>query len=327
MTAATTSWRTHARRAVVVTPAPRGSRSGNRTTALRWAAMLRALGLAVRVRQEWCGEPCEVLIAVHAVKTAGSVLAALRAHPALPIVVLLAGTDVYPRFSPDADAAAALDRANALIALQPFAAHTLPPHLAAKVRTIVQSATPCARARPAGVFRSCVLAHLRPVKDPLLPVRALAALPRELAIELHFAGRALTADLAAAMTTAAAADPRVRWHGELSRRAARELLASSHLCVVPSAAEGGANVVSEAIASGTPVAGTAIPGNLGLLGDDWPATFAVGDADGLARVLARAATDPGFYTSLVERTRALQPMVEPRREMAEWRRLLGDLGV
>lgn len=316
--------RTPGRRVVIVTPAPRGSRAGNRTTALRWAALLRQLGAQVRIVEAWHGEPCDVLVAVHAVKTAASVLAAAAALPKLRIVVLLAGTDVYPRFDPDAATLAALQRADALVALQRHGVETLPPPLRGKVRTIVQSAVglPPHRHPP---FRACVLAHLRPVKDPLLPVAALAHVPADVPIELQLAGRALTPDLAAAAQAAMAADPRVRWLGELPRRRARELLASSHVCVVPSTSEGGANVVSEALAAGTPVLATHIPGNLGLLGEDWPGLFPVGDARALGALLLRAATDGAFLRTLRSRTVALQPMVAPARERAAWQHLLADL--
>jgi glycosyltransferase involved in cell wall biosynthesis len=94
---------------------------------------------------------------------------------------------------------------------------------------------------------------------------------------------------------------------------------------VPSAAEGGANVVSEAIAAGTPVLATRIPGNLGLLGDDWPGLFAPGDARALGALLQRAATDSAFYQRLLARTRDLQHLVAPSRELAALRALLEDL--
>lgn len=313
-------------RVVIVTPAPRGSRSGNRTTALRWAGLLRRLHASVRVVERWQGEPCDLLVAVHVVKTAASVLAAATALPGLRVAVLLAGTDVYPTFRPTAESLAVLQRADALIALQPNGVDTLPHALRGKVRTIVQSATALPATRPA-TFRACVLAHLRPVKDPLLPLQALATLPPAPAIELVLAGRAITPDLAAAVTTALATEKRARWVGELRRRDALALLAASHVCIVPSTAEGGANVVSEAIAAGTPVLASAIPGNLGLLGADWPATFPPGDAAAAGRLLQRAATDATFFGQLRQRTAALQPMVAPARELAAWRQLLDDLGL
>jgi putative glycosyltransferase (TIGR04348 family) len=312
-------------RVVIVTPAPRGSRAGNRTTALRWAGLLRQLGASVRVAEHWHDQPCDLLVAVHAVKTMPSVLAAAAARPGLCIVVLLAGTDVYPNFRPEPDVLQALARADALIGLQPHTANALPPSLRAKVRTIVQSATAVPAPR-AATFRACVLAHLRPVKDPLLPIAALAHVPPTVPCELHLAGSALTDDLAAAVRAEQARDPRVHWHGELPRRYVKAMLATSHVCIVPSAAEGGANVVSEAIAAGTPVLATAIPGNLGLLGSDWPATFPVGDAQALGALLLRTATDRAFADDLRARVVALQPQFTPASERAAWRRLLADLG-
>ncbi|HEX5051042.1 MAG TPA: selenoneine biosynthesis selenosugar synthase SenB [Planctomycetota bacterium] len=312
-------------RVAIVTPSPRGSRSGNRVTALRWAGHLRRLGARVRIMETWQGPPCDLLVAVHAVKTAACVRQATAALPDLRVAVLLAGTDVYPQFAPDPEAAAALQRADVLIALQPRSADVLPAALRAKVRTIVQSATALPGRRQSSPFRFCVLAHLRPVKDPLLPLQALEHVPRDVRVELVIAGRALSAELAAAAAAAVAAEPRARWLGEVPRREARALLASSHACIVPSAAEGGANVVSEAIAAGTPLLATAIPGNLGLLGDDWPGLFPVGDAAGLGRLMTRAASDRDAYHDMIARTLALQPMVDPRRELSAWRALLAEL--
>lgn len=313
-------------RIVLVTPAPPRSRAGNRTTALRWAALLRRLGAHVRVATAWRGEPCDLLVAVHAVKSLTSLQDCAARSPTTARIVVLAGTDIYPTFHPDRATLAALESAGALVALQPNAGKALPPHLRAKVRTIVQSATAVPAHRQAPPFRACVLAHLRPVKDPLLPFAALARRP-DLQVELVLAGEALTDELAGAAQAAVAADPRTRWLGELPRGRARELLATSHVCIVPSASEGGANVLSEAIAAGTPVLATRVDGNTGLLGDDWPGLFSAGDAAGLAELLGRAAGDPAFYQQLVERTRQLQPLVDPAREAKAWARLCEDVGV
>jgi putative glycosyltransferase (TIGR04348 family) len=317
-------------RAVVLTPAARGVRTGNRTTALRLCAILRQLGWTARVRTAWRDEPCELVVAVHAVKAAAAAVAAKAARPAARLVVVLAGTDVYPRYVPTPDSAAALALADAIVALQPLALAALPASLRGKARTIVQSATAVAAApreaaaagAPARAFQACVLAHLRPVKDPLLPVRALAHVPPTPPVAVVVAGRALADDLATAMRAACAAEPRARWLGELPRRQARALLAASNVCIVPSAAEGGANVVSEAIAAGVPLLASAVPGNTALLGADWPGLFPAGDAAALGALLARAAADAGFGAELRRRTAALQPMVAPARERDAWADLL-----
>jgi glycosyltransferase involved in cell wall biosynthesis len=113
--------------------------------------------------------------------------------------------------------------------------------------------------------------------------------------------------------------------GDLSREQALRLLAGSHLLAVTSLLEGGANVVSEAIAAAVPVLSTRIPGSVGILGQDYPGYFPAGDTQALARLLQQAETDPAFYADLKRRTRDLKPLVDPQRERASWRALLAGL--
>ncbi len=65
----------------IVTPAPPGSRKGNRITARRWASLLRQLGHRVAIRQEYRGERCDVLVALHARRSFDAVQAFRSAHP------------------------------------------------------------------------------------------------------------------------------------------------------------------------------------------------------------------------------------------------------
>ena len=84
---------------------------------------------------------------------------------------------------------------------------------------------------------------------------------------------------------------------------------------------------SEAIAAGTPILCTSIPGNLGLLGNDWPGAFPVGDATALAALIERAATEKSFLDDLCLRTRKMQSMVDPSTERQAWHALLHDLSL
>ena len=79
--------------------------------------------------------------------------------------------------------------------------------------------------------------------------------------------------------------------------------------VISSRTEGGANVVSEAIRLGVPVLASRISGNIGLLGPDYPAYYAVGNGLELAKLMLRAASDGGFYATLKRRIARLRPMV------------------
>ena len=311
-------------RITIVTPAVRGSHSGNRTTAVRWAGLLRQLGHHVTIATKWQNAPSDVLITVHAVKSAEAVLAANADQPGIRIITLLAGTDIYPTFAPGKETRAALSRADALLVLQPRAMDLLPAELREKSRTIVQSATATANPKQEA-FTATVIAHLRPVKQPHIAVEAMELLPKNLAMRLIVAGSRLDGDYGQRVANLAKQSTRAEWVGALSRQATKQLISSSHLCIVPSSAEGGANVVSEAIAAGTPILCTSIPGNLGLLGDDWPGVFPVGDATSLAALLERAATEKAFFDDLCLRTRKVQSMVHPNAERLAWHTLLRDL--
>ena len=95
--------------------------------------------------------------------------------------------------------------------------------------------------------------------------------------------------------------------------------------MVTSRLEGGANVISEAIAAGVPVLSSRIDGSIGLLGPDYPGVFPVGDTDALAALLVRCERDAAFLRALAERCVALRPLVDPARERASWRALLAEL--
>ncbi len=88
--------------------------------------------------------------------------------------------------------------------------------------------------------------------------------------------------------------------------------------------EGGANVVSEAIAASVPVLASRIPGSIGILGADYPGFFPVGDTKELASLLARAEADADFYRSLRTWCKRLASLVDPKRERRAWAKLLRE---
>jgi putative glycosyltransferase (TIGR04348 family) len=311
---------------VLVTPAPAGSRKGNRVTALRWARLLRELGHKVAVRQEYHGESCDLLIALHARRSAPAVLASRRACPERPVIVALTGTDLYLDIPTDRMARRALELAWRLVLLQPLGARELPKALRERARVIYQSAE-VPRARPkAGLFEVCVLGHLRQVKDPFQTARASRLVPESSRLRVLQVGSALSPEMADAARAEAAKNPRYRWLGDRPRPEALRILARSRLLVLTSRLEGGANVLSEALAAGVPVLSSRIAGSVGILGADYPGYFSVGDTEALAGLLDRAETDRGFYRQLKARCRELRPLVRPARERAAWRRLLRELG-
>jgi putative glycosyltransferase (TIGR04348 family) len=314
----------HRLRVALVTPAPPGSTSGNRVTALRWARILRDLGHRVRVIERYGGGGgFDALVALHARKSAPSVERFARDHPQAPLVVALTGTDVYRDIKRSAVARRSLELAGRLVALQPLADRELPGHLRRKVHVIRQSARrPPVTSRRADAFEVCVLAHLRAVKDPLRTARASRRLPASSRIRILHLGTALDSRLAGRARVETARNPRYRWLGARPRREALRLLARCRLLVLTSRVEGGANAVSEAIVCGVPVISSRIAGSVGLLGAGYPGYFPMGDTRALARLLARFESDRRFRAELGARCRRLRPLFSPLRERAAWRKLL-----
>jgi dimethylhistidine N-methyltransferase len=313
-------------RLLLVTPAPRRSRKGNRVTALRWAAHLRALGHGVRVRETWQDEPCDVLVALHAVKSADSVARFRAAHPAGHVVVAVTGTDLEDGGIGEV-ARRTLDAATRIVVLQPNAAAALPPDLRRKTRTILQSArVDEPPARPAtDAFEVCVVGHLREVKDPFRAAEAARRLPPSSRVRVVHVGAALSEPMAVRARAEETANRRYRWLGERTHRETMRVLARSRLLVLTSLSEGGANVVSEALAARVPVVASRIPGTTGLLGDDYPGLFDAGDTEALAALLVRAESDAKFMNGLRSACERLRTLVVPARERRAWAGLLAEL--
>src|SRR5918995_3840351 len=114
----------------LVTPAGPGTRNGNRHTALRWAAFLRAAGYRVSISTQETAPDVDLMLALHARRSHASISAFPREKP---LVVALTGTDVYRDIRQSADARESLELADRLIVLQPKALEELPTRLRRKV--------------------------------------------------------------------------------------------------------------------------------------------------------------------------------------------------
>lgn len=309
----------------IVTPAPPESRAGNRTTALRWAGLLRDLGHEVAVATEYSDEPVDAMVSIHAWRSAAAIARFRTLHPSRPLAVLLAGTDLYGFLQSDRETViASLDRADVVIGLHDLVGDALPARIRDKLVIVYQSALP-PTAPPEALsdrFEVLVVGHLRDVKDPLRAAAAARLLPPASRIVVEHLGRAHDAAWAARAEAEMAANPRYRWRGEVDGDAVRFRLARARLMVLSSIMEGGANVVSEAIVAGTPVLASAIPGSIGLLGRDYAGYFPTGDTAALAALLRRAEADPAFLAGLRAQGAARAPLFTPEREREGLRRAL-----
>ena len=310
----------------LVTPAPRGSRAGNRASANRWAAILRRLGHRVKVSTDYHGEPADLMVGLHAWRSADAIARFDAAYPDRPLVVVLTGTDAY-RFihSHRETTLASLDVADHIVGLHALVGNVLPERLRGKLRVIVQSARPMQHRQPARrSFRVCFAGHLREEKDPLRPALAVRGLPPESRIRVDAYGGAHADDWAAAEEEMRI-NPRYRWHGEIPHAELRRVYSRSHLLVLPSVIEGGANVISEAVMAGLPVIASDIEGSVGLLGQDYPGYYPVQDTVALRERLLLAESDDGYYAGLVAACAARRQLFMPQQEHAGWEKLLEDI--
>jgi putative glycosyltransferase (TIGR04348 family) len=313
-------------RIAIVTPAGAGTRNGNRHTALRWAALLRRAGHRVGVSIEWDGAPCDLLLALHARRSHASIMRYRRARPARPLAVALTGTDLYRDLPGSREARQSLATADRILVLQEEAPRRLSPRLRRKTRVVYQSADPRRkRALPDGVFRAAVIGHLREEKDPFRAAAALEHLPREAPVEVVHVGAALSPGMAREARRRMARVPRYRWLGGMPHARALGWLARSHVLVVSSRMEGGANVIAEAARLGVPVLASRVEGNVGMLGRRYPGYFPPGNERALARLLARASEDRPFYRRLQNALAARRARFAPAAERSALSKALRGL--
>jgi len=296
--------------------------------ASRWAGILRQLGHQVRVAADYDGSPADLMVAVHAWRSAAAIERFKAAYPTRPLILQLSGTDIYQYIDTDpAPTLRSMERADRLVALNDLAWKAVPKPLRARLTVIHQSAPPLARPRRPSrrAVVVSVIGHLRDVKDPLRAAEAARLLPAESRICIEQVGRAYTPEWAERARAEMAINGRYKWHDDVPAAAVRRLLSRSHAMVISSLSEGGANVISEAAVAGVPILASRMDGNVGLLGPDYAGYFPVGDTKALARLLRRFEREPRFVATLRKALARRKPLFRPAREKAAWRRLLADL--
>jgi putative glycosyltransferase (TIGR04348 family) len=312
---------------VLITPVRSSSRSGNGTTTARWARILRELGHRVDVANQYRGMPADLMIALHAWRSADSIRRFHELFPDRPLIVALTGTDIYDYIHRDpAPTMRALALADRLVALQDLAYRKVPARFRRKIRVIHQSAPPLRRgAEAARTFDIAVIGHLRAVKDPFRAAAAARLLPADSRVRIIHLGAAENRRWSAMARNEMRVNRRYVWRGDRPRADVRRLYGRARAMVLSSLQEGGANVISEAVAAGVPVLASRIDGSVGLLGRDYGGYFPVGNTAALARLLRRIETDPKFLKSLKDAVMRRAPLFRLANERDAWKKLLGEV--
>jgi len=312
---------------VIVTPALAAANNGNWQTAQRWARLL-AGHYRVRLTDAWAGGGEDLMIALHARRSASSIAAwrAARSTGAKDLLLVLTGTDLYRDIAHDKAAQRSLAWADRLVVLNELGLRSLPPALRHKASVCLQSAPACRPlTKTARHLRALMVGHLRDEKSPQTYFDAARLLGQREDILLDHIGSGLDESLAAQARALMQLQPRYRWLGGLPHAATRRRIQAAHVLVHASRMEGGAHVVIEAITSGTPVLASRIDGNLGLLGGDYGGIFDWGDAQGLALLLQRCRDDAAMLPALQAQCRARAALFHPDRERKTLLGLLANL--
>jgi glycosyltransferase involved in cell wall biosynthesis len=183
------------------------------------------------------------------------------------------------------------------------------------------------RQPPKRYWLSTLIGHLRPEKDPFCAPHSLDLMPTQSKLKLIHLGKAMNPLMEKQAIAMMRHQSRYQWLGELSHGKTLQWLARSNVMVITSRMEGGAHVVSEAIAIGVPVIASDIPGNRGLLGDDYPGYFPVGNINALSELLYKTESNPAFYQKLNKALIARKKLVKPELEKRSIRALVKSLVV
>ena len=315
-------------RIIQVTPSGQTSKSGNRTTANRWARIFRSLGHSVSTITNYDDRPADMMVAIHAWRSARSIEQFKALYPEKPLVVCLAGTDInefihtHPK-----PTLRSMELADAMVCLHDLVKEITPISLQSKLHVIFQSAKPLIGPRRFSDrnFNICVISHLREIKDPMRTALSVRTVPNQSKIKVTHLGMAHDRRSAAGAIKEMKQNPRYVWKGEVAGWQVRQELKRSHLMVISSRAEGGANVISEAVVAGVPVIASKIDGNVGLLGNNYSGYYPVGNTKELRKVILKAETDNAFFQSLTKQCNSIKSLFTIEREQKSWRKLIKNI--
>jgi putative glycosyltransferase (TIGR04348 family) len=316
------------RRIVIVSPALADANNGNWQTARRWQGLLSPH--TVRIVKQWPDAQAagdDVMLALHARRSADSVQAWHSQRGQRGLGVVLTGTDLYRDIATDAQAQQSLALAHSLVVLQGLGIRSLPPEHQAKARVIFQSTgTRQTLPKTRRHMRALMVGHLREEKDPLTLMAAARLLPADSGVLIDHIGAALDPALGQAAQATQAQCSHYRWLGAVPHAQTLQRIQRAHLLVHTSRMEGGAHVLMEAICSGTPVLASRIDGNVGLLGEDYAGLFEPGDAQALARALIECREQgSGLLAHLGAQCALRAPLFDPSAERAALHRWVQDL--
>ena len=290
---------------------------GNSVTAVRLGKILSGSGYHVtHSEQNYSGESAEVMIALNARKSAKAIARFCELNPGSKLIIILTGTDINHPDSLDKDSATwvSMKLADRLVVLHEASLEQVPEIFRGKTSVIYPSVTLPADLQhaPEGDFTIIMTGNMRKEKNPALAVAAAEKISP--ALEIHHYGECTSTG-----------SENVIEHGIFSHDTMLDAMSSAGVLLNTSFQEGGANAICEAVTMGLPVVASAIPGNIGMLGEDYAGLFPSNDLDALVNMLEKTANDPDFYALLKKQIATRAPLFTYAQESESWQDLLNGL--
>jgi len=298
-------------------------------TAIRWKNIFQDLQHNVDIATQYDGKPCDVMVALHAWRSAKAIKSFKKKHPDKILILALTGTDIYKFIHTHRKVTLqSIKSADALVGLHDLVHLTIPDSQRKKLSVIYQSAKPFNNPLTLNsksnkrYFDICVVGHLRDEKDPLRAAYAARELAKESRIRIKQFGKAHSSEWSKLAKEEMLRNERYQWLGEVKHWQIRKQYRQAKAIVLSSKMEGGANVISEACVAGLPIIASDIEGSVGLLGVNYPAYFKTGDTNSLRNLLRKVEADEKFLCTLQKACLAKAKLFSYEKEKASWKKLL-----
>jgi glycosyltransferase involved in cell wall biosynthesis len=313
---------------LVTTPYARDSLQGNTVTAKRVVSILLETGLdASVISNDDKVEYADVIIALHARKSAHFIDDFLALNPAGKVIVYLTGTDLYHDIPNGCQICErSMSLADVLVVSHELTLNALPEKYRKKAMSVHKSiqlpdflGEEKIEIDP-NLFT--IIGHLRAVKQPFMAVESMQLLEDSVRVKLVLLGNEIDEDSGEIARSWEAIDSRFQWLGGVEYLQALQWMRRSVATINTSLIEGGANSVGESIMLGVPVLATRIEGNIGMLGEDYAGYFSAESKQELADIMQRVISDADFLAMLREQVRVRKKKFTRENEKQDWMNVL-----
>lgn len=306
---------------IVTTPYERSSLQGNTVTAMRMVSILKEAGLdAMMVCSGEDVSWADVMIALHARKSAHFIDAFKAVNPEGKVIVYLTGTDLYQDIPNGClICESSMEKADGLVVSQMASLGSVPEKFRAKSEVVYGSIQ-----LPGDLVGDCVVesdlflcvGHMRAVKQPFMAVGAFQLLDDS--ARLVLLGDEVDAEMGEMAREWQVRDSRFEWLGGLEYLETLRWMKRAVVTINTSLMEGGANSVGESIVLGVPVLASRVEGNVGMLGEDYAGYFSVDSERELADLMYKVLHDESFLSLLREQVRMRSKVFLRENEMRDW---------